>query len=99
MRLSGDDRQLAAVESSEALRLLEREVGSVRLKEIRRFTSPAEAEATRPRWAPVPLVRGQQPGHRRQHRQDDRRRPRRLAARRRSRQEHRHVASSPSWYR
>ncbi|TFC87134.1 MobF family relaxase [Cryobacterium sp. TMT3-29-2] len=47
VRLIGDDRQLAAVESGGALRLLEREVGSVKLEEIHRFTSPAEAEATR----------------------------------------------------
>lgn len=47
VRLIGDDRQLAAVESGGALRLLEREVGSIKLEEIHRFTSPAEAEATR----------------------------------------------------
>ena len=47
VRLIGDDRQLAAVESGGALRLLEREVGSVKLEEIHRFTDPVEAEATR----------------------------------------------------
>ncbi|WP_297371721.1 AAA family ATPase [Cryobacterium sp.] len=39
VRLIGDDRQLAAVESGGALRLLEREVGSVQLEQIHRFAS------------------------------------------------------------
>jgi len=47
VRLIGDDRQLAAVESGGALRLLERELGSIKLEEIHRFTSPEEAEASR----------------------------------------------------
>ncbi|MGO4785180.1 MobF family relaxase [Cryobacterium sp. W22_MBD10_FK3] len=47
VRLIGDDRQLAAVESGGALRLLEREVGSVQLDQIHRFASQAEAEASR----------------------------------------------------
>ncbi|WP_035880926.1 AAA family ATPase, partial [Cryobacterium sp. MLB-32] len=47
VRLIGDDRQLAAVESGGALRLLEREVGSIKLEEIHRFTAPQEGEASR----------------------------------------------------
>ncbi|WP_146069289.1 MobF family relaxase, partial [Cryobacterium sp. Y11] len=47
VRLIGDDRQLAAVESGGALRLLERELGSIKLEEIHRFTSPEEGEASR----------------------------------------------------
>ena len=47
VRLIGDDRQLAAVEAGGALRLLEHEVGSVKLDQIHRFSNSAEAEATK----------------------------------------------------
>ncbi|HEV7949449.1 MAG TPA: MobF family relaxase, partial [Glaciihabitans sp.] len=47
VRLIGDDRQLSAVEAGGALRLLENEVGSVKLEKIHRFTNPDEAEATK----------------------------------------------------
>lgn len=52
VRLIGDSRQLDAVESGGALRLLEREVGSVQLETIHRFRNPdgtvnqAEADAS-----------------------------------------------------
>ncbi|TFB92258.1 MULTISPECIES: MobF family relaxase [unclassified Cryobacterium] len=47
VRLIGDDRQLSAVEAGGALRLLENEVGSVKLDQLHRFTSTDEAEATK----------------------------------------------------
>jgi conjugative relaxase-like TrwC/TraI family protein len=46
LRLLGDDRQLAAVESGGALRLLAEEAGAVELDIVHRFTDPAEAAAT-----------------------------------------------------
>jgi conjugative relaxase-like TrwC/TraI family protein len=46
VRLLGDDRQLAAVESGGALRLLAEEAGVVELGVVHRFTDPAEAAAT-----------------------------------------------------
>jgi conjugative relaxase-like TrwC/TraI family protein len=46
LRLLGDDRQLAAVESGGALRLLAEEAGAVELDVVHRFTDPAEAAAT-----------------------------------------------------
>lgn len=47
IRLIGDDRQLSAVEAGGALRLLEQEVGSVKLEELHRFANREEAEATK----------------------------------------------------
>jgi conjugative relaxase-like TrwC/TraI family protein len=47
VRLIGDDRQLSAVEAGGALRLLENEVGSVKLDQLHRFESNDEAEATK----------------------------------------------------
>jgi len=47
VRLIGDDRQLAAVEAGGALRLLEHEVGSVKLDQLHRFADRAEADATK----------------------------------------------------
>jgi conjugative relaxase-like TrwC/TraI family protein len=47
LRLIGDDRQLSAVEAGGALRLLEREVGSVKLEQLHRFSNTDEAEATK----------------------------------------------------
>lgn len=47
VRLIGDDRQLSSVEAGGALRLLEHEVGSVKLGELHRFSNPEEAEATK----------------------------------------------------
>ena len=46
VRFIGDDRQLSAVEAGGALRLLEHEVGSVKLTEIHRFANRDEAAAT-----------------------------------------------------
>jgi conjugative relaxase-like TrwC/TraI family protein len=46
VRLLGDDRQLAAVESGGALRLLATEAGAVELDVVHRFADPAEAAAT-----------------------------------------------------
>jgi conjugative relaxase-like TrwC/TraI family protein len=46
LRLLGDDRQLAAVESGGALRLLAEEAGAVELDVVHRFTDAAEASAT-----------------------------------------------------
>jgi conjugative relaxase-like TrwC/TraI family protein len=46
VRLLGDDRQLAAVESGGALRLLATEAGAVELDVVHRFDDPAEAAAT-----------------------------------------------------
>lgn len=46
VRLIGDDRQLGAVESGGALRLLERELGSVQLESVHRFRDHDEAAAT-----------------------------------------------------
>ena len=40
VRFIGDDRQLAAIEAGGALRLLEREVGSIKLDTIHRFRNP-----------------------------------------------------------
>jgi conjugative relaxase-like TrwC/TraI family protein len=47
VRLIGDDRQLSAVEAGGALRLLENEVGSVKLDQVHRFSNKEEAEATK----------------------------------------------------
>ena len=47
VRLIGDDRQLSAVEAGGALRLLENEVGSVKLDQLHRFANKDEAEATK----------------------------------------------------
>ncbi|GHJ45885.1 hypothetical protein Cs7R123_32270 [Catellatospora sp. TT07R-123] len=47
VRLLGDYRQLSAVESGGALRLLATEVGAVELTELHRFTTPQEADNTR----------------------------------------------------
>jgi conjugative relaxase-like TrwC/TraI family protein len=46
VRLLGDYRQLGAVESGGALRLIANESGAVELTTLYRFTDPAEAEAT-----------------------------------------------------
>ncbi|MBT1620571.1 relaxase domain-containing protein [Curtobacterium flaccumfaciens pv. poinsettiae] len=46
VRLIGDDRQLSAVEAGGALRLIDREVGSVRLEHVHRFRDAAEADAS-----------------------------------------------------
>jgi conjugative relaxase-like TrwC/TraI family protein len=46
VRLLGDYRQLGAVESGGALRLIANESGAVELTTLYRFTNPAEAEAT-----------------------------------------------------
>jgi len=46
VRLLGDDRQLSAVESGGALRLLDRELGATRLEELHRFSHPDEATAS-----------------------------------------------------
>jgi len=46
VRLLGDYRQLGAVESGGALRLIANESGAVELSTLYRFTNPAEAEAT-----------------------------------------------------
>ncbi|ROS48757.1 MobF family relaxase [Frigoribacterium sp. PhB118] len=47
VRLIGDDRQLSAVEAGGALRLLEHEVGSVKLDQLHRFVDRSEADATK----------------------------------------------------
>ncbi|NLT55217.1 MAG: AAA family ATPase, partial [Actinomycetales bacterium] len=46
VRLLGDDRQLAAVESGGVLRLLVDQAGAVELDVVHRFTNPDEATAT-----------------------------------------------------
>ncbi|WP_228514577.1 MobF family relaxase [Frondihabitans sp. VKM Ac-2883] len=46
VRLIGDDRQLSAVEAGGALRLIDREVGSVQLEHVHRFRDADEAEAS-----------------------------------------------------
>lgn len=46
VRLLGDYRQLGAVESGGALRLIAQDAGAVELSAVRRFRDPAEAEAT-----------------------------------------------------
>ena len=46
VRLIGDDRQLSAVESGGALRLIAHEAGAAELTALYRFADPAEAEAT-----------------------------------------------------
>jgi conjugative relaxase-like TrwC/TraI family protein len=46
VRLLGDYRQLGAVESGGALRLIAHEAGAVELTAVRRFRNPAEAAAT-----------------------------------------------------
>lgn len=46
VRLLGDYRQLGAVESGGALRLIARESGAVELSTLYRFVNPGEAEAT-----------------------------------------------------
>ncbi|MGA2831205.1 MAG: AAA family ATPase, partial [Streptosporangiaceae bacterium] len=46
VRLLGDDRQLSAVESGGALRLIAQEAGAVELTALYRFSDPAEAAAT-----------------------------------------------------
>ena len=47
VRLLGDHRQLSAVESGGALRLIATQVGAVELIELHRFTTPEHAHATR----------------------------------------------------
>jgi len=47
VRLIGDDRQLSAVEAGGALRLLEHEIGSVKLDQLHRFVDRSEADATK----------------------------------------------------
>jgi conjugative relaxase-like TrwC/TraI family protein len=46
VRLLGDDRQLSAVESGGALRLIAHDVGTAELTTLYRFADPAEADAT-----------------------------------------------------
>lgn len=46
VRVLGDDRQLSAVGAGGALRLIDREVGAVRLDELFRFKNEEEASAT-----------------------------------------------------
>lgn len=46
VRVLGDDRQLSAVGAGGALRLIDREVGAVRLDELLRFKNEEEAAAT-----------------------------------------------------
>ena len=46
VRLLGDPAQLAAVDAGGALSLLETEVGATYLTDLRRFTDPAEGQAT-----------------------------------------------------
>jgi ATP-dependent exoDNAse (exonuclease V) alpha subunit len=46
VRLLGDHRQLGAVESGGALRLIATDVGAVELTDLHRFTNPDEAAAT-----------------------------------------------------
>ncbi|WP_155884827.1 MobF family relaxase [Actinomadura flavalba] len=46
VRLLGDHRQLGAVESGGALRLISHEAGAAELTTLYRFTNPAEADAT-----------------------------------------------------
>jgi conjugative relaxase-like TrwC/TraI family protein len=46
VRLIGDDRQLSSVEAGGALRLIDREVGSVQLEHVHRFRDAEEAEAS-----------------------------------------------------
>lgn len=46
VRVMGDDRQLSAVGAGGALRLIDREVGAVRLDELFRFKNEQEAAAT-----------------------------------------------------
>ncbi|MEG9249937.1 MobF family relaxase [Arthrobacter sp. Soc17.1.1.1] len=46
VRAIGDDRQLGAIGSGGALRLLNNEVGAVRLEEVHRFHTEGEAEAS-----------------------------------------------------
>jgi hypothetical protein len=46
VRLLGDDRQLSAVESGGALRLVAHDTGAVQLTSLYRFRDPAEAAAT-----------------------------------------------------
>ena len=46
VRVMGDDRQLSAVGAGGALRLIDREVGAVRLDELFRFKNEEEAAAT-----------------------------------------------------
>lgn len=46
VRLIGDDRQLSAVEAGGALRLLDREIGSVELEHLHRFLDTEEAAAS-----------------------------------------------------
>ncbi|SFC97286.1 conjugative relaxase domain-containing protein, TrwC/TraI family [Nocardioides terrae] len=46
VRLLGDPSQLSAVEAGGALRLLDAEVGAVRLDHLHRFADPSEAEAS-----------------------------------------------------
>ncbi|TYC96856.1 relaxase domain-containing protein [Arthrobacter echini] len=46
VRVIGDDRQLGAIGSGGALRLLNTDVGAVRLEEVHRFTSDGEAAAS-----------------------------------------------------
>jgi conjugative relaxase-like TrwC/TraI family protein len=46
VRVIGDDRQLGAIGSGGALRLLNNEVGAVRLEEVHRFRTEGESEAS-----------------------------------------------------
>jgi hypothetical protein len=46
IRPIGDDRQLSAVEAGGALRLLDRELGSVQLEQVHRFRNTDEADAS-----------------------------------------------------
>jgi hypothetical protein len=46
VRLLGDDQQLGAVEAGGVIRHLAAEVGAVRMRQVVRFTDPAEAAAT-----------------------------------------------------
>jgi ATP-dependent exoDNAse (exonuclease V) alpha subunit len=69
VRLLGDDRQLPAVESGGALRLVAAQPGTPHLSVLYRFRDPAEAGATPPaprrRSRLHRLVRGQRPHPRR----------------------------------
>lgn len=55
VRVMGDDRQLSAVGAGGALRLIDREVGAVRLDELFRFKNEEEAAATLRLREPVPV--------------------------------------------
>lgn len=55
VRVLGDDRQLSAVGAGGALRLIDREVGAVRLDELFRFKNEEEAAATLRLREPAPV--------------------------------------------